>query len=77
MSIYIAQFTATHKIVQIAQSSIFIWQQESGEIDLEMLKVKIARESAIHFFGLVAGTTYPLVLRDITIQILKTEPFRG
>lgn len=77
MTTYIAQFTAKHRIIQIEQSSIFIWRQESGEIDDSMLENKIKRESAIHFYSLIAGSNYEIVNDDITITILKTTPFSG
>jgi hypothetical protein len=54
MTTYIAQFTAKHRLVQTKQNSIFIWQQESGEIDKTLLADKIKRESALHFYSLLA-----------------------
>lgn len=34
---------------------MFIWQQESCEIDNTLLQDKIKREAALHFYNLVAG----------------------
>ncbi|MEA1786583.1 GTP-binding protein LepA [Arenibacter sp. GZD96] len=77
MNTYIARFSATHNIVIVEQHSIFIWQQESGEVDIDMLKGKIARESAVHFFRLLIGDNYQISPQDIQVKILKTEAFRG
>lgn len=77
MNTYIAQFTAKHRIIQIEQNSIFTWRQESGEIDNVLLEDKIKRESAIHFYQLVAGKDYPVVPDDIRITVWKTLPFNG
>ena len=77
MALYIAQFTAKHRIIQIEENSIFIWQQESGDIDTSMLANKITRESSIHFFKLVAGKNYEIIPADISVTIWKTEPFAG
>ncbi len=77
MTIYIATYKAKHKIIQIEEHSCFTWKQESGEVDVEMVKGKIVRESSVHFFRLVAGTNYVVDLNDITVEILKTEPFKG
>ncbi|MFK7813583.1 MAG: GTP-binding protein LepA [Maribacter sp.] len=77
MTTYIAQFTAKHSIIQIEQNSIFTWQQESGEIDNTLLEDKIKRESAIHFYQLVAGKDYPVLQDDIQITVWKTLPFNG
>lgn len=77
MTIHIAQFTAKHPIIQIQQNSIFTWKQESGEIDMDLLKNKILRESAIHFFKLVAGANYPISTDELEVSIVKAEPFSG
>ncbi len=77
MTFYIAQFTAKHKIIQIEQNSVFIWKQESGDIDTSLLEDKICRESAIHFFQIVAGDSYPISKEDISVSVWKTEPFSG
>ncbi|QLG45386.1 GTP-binding protein LepA [Costertonia aggregata] len=77
MTTHIAHFCAKHKIIQIEQNSIFTWKQESGEIDVELLKDKILRENTVHFFRLVAGKNYPVSSDDIVIKILKAEPFDG
>jgi len=77
MTTYIAQFTAKHRIIQIEQNSIFTWRQESGEIDDDLLEDKIKRESAIHFYQLVAGNDYPVLQDDIYITVWKTLPFNG
>ena len=77
MTLYIAQFTAKHRIVQIEQNSVFTWRQESGEIDTDLLIDKIKRESSIHFFSMVAGKNYQVEPDDITITIWRAEPFSG
>ncbi|NHF58953.1 GTP-binding protein LepA [Flavobacteriaceae bacterium TP-CH-4] len=77
MTFYIAQFTAKHRVVQVEQNSIFIWKQESGDIDPSLLEDKILRESASHFFQMVAGDNYPIAKEDIAITVWKTEPFSG
>lgn len=77
MITYIAQFTAKHRIIQIEQNSIFTWRQESGEIDDSLLEDKIKRESAIHFYQLVAGKGYPVAQDDIRVTVWKTLPFNG
>lgn len=75
MTTYIAQFVAKHRIIQIEQNSIFTWRQESGDIDEALLADKIRRESAIHFYRLVAGTSYEITSEDISINVWKTIPF--
>ena len=77
MTTYIAEFKAAHKIIQIVQHSIFTWQQEGGEIDKDLLKGKIKRESSLHFYKLIAGTNYEVDPEDISIDIAKTAPFNG
>ncbi|WP_430907080.1 GTP-binding protein LepA [Maribacter sp. 2-571] len=77
MTFYIAQFTAKHRIIQLPQHSVFIWKQESGDVDLPLLKNKIKRESAVHFFQMVAGETYPIADEDISVSVEKTAPFSG
>lgn len=77
MTLYIAQFTAKHRIIQVEENSIFIWKQDSGEIDNTMLANKIKRESSIHFFNLVAGKNYEIDLDDITVTVWQVEPFSG
>jgi hypothetical protein len=77
MTTYIAQFTAKHKIIQVEQNSIFIWHQESGDIDISLLEDKIKRESAVHFYELMAGSNYPISLKDIAVSVWKTTPFNG
>ena len=77
MTTYIAEFKASHKLIQIKQHSIFTWQQEGGEIDKDLLEGKIKRESAMHFYKLLAGTNYKVSLEDISIEINRTEPFLG
>lgn len=74
---YIAHFTAKHRVVQIEQHSIFIWQQESGEVDKTLLANKIIRESSVHFFHLVAGENVSIVQDDISVTVRKTQPFSG
>ena len=77
MTTYIAQFCAKHKIIQTKQNSIFTWKQEGGEIDIDLLIGKIKRESAVHFYKLLAGEQYSISLEDITVEIDKTAPFYG
>lgn len=77
MTTYIAHFTAAHKIVQVKQNSIFTWQQEGGEVDLELLEGKIKRESSVHFYKLLAGDDFEVALEDIAVHISKTLPFYG
>lgn len=77
MTLYIAQFTAKHRIIQIEQNSIFTWRQESGEIDHDMLMDKIKRESSSHFYQLVAGENYEILQNDISVTVWKTMPFNG
>lgn len=77
MTTYIAQFTAKHRIIQVEQNSIFIWHQESGEIDNGLLEDKIKRESSKHFYQLVAGKNYEVLENDIRITVWKTLPFNG
>lgn len=77
MTTYIAQFTAKHRIIQIEQNSIFIWQQESGEIDHSLLEDKINRESYMHFYLLVAGQNYFVIQDDISVTVWKTMLFNG
>ncbi len=77
MTTYIAQFTARHRIIQIEQSSIFIWRQEGGEIDEALLADKIKRESSVYFYQLVAGKGYEIDLDDLSVTVWKSEPFKG
>tara|TARA_R110000868_G_scaffold45958_5_gene152197 strand:+ start:1884 stop:2117 length:234 start_codon:yes stop_codon:yes gene_type:complete len=77
MTTYIAVYKATHRIIQIEEHACFTWQQESGDIDMEMLSGKIKRERSIHFFNLVVTTDYPMELDDIKVVIEKSEVFRG
>lgn len=77
MTTYIAQFSAKHRIVQIQQNSIFTWRQEGGEIDESLLADKIKRESAVHFYQLMAGSSYEILFDDISVSIGKTIPFSG
>ena len=77
MITYIAEFTAVHKIVQIVHHSVFIWRQEGGEIDRDLLEGKIKRESSIHFYRLLAGKNYNVQLEDISVKINKTALFEG
>ncbi|MGI9545790.1 MAG: GTP-binding protein LepA, partial [Flavobacteriaceae bacterium] len=74
---YIAEFRAVHKIIQVVQHSVFTWKQEGGEIDIDLLVGKIKRESALHFYRLLAGDNYDVHMDDITIEINKTIPFNG
>ncbi len=74
---YIAQFTAQHRIIQVQQNTIFIWKQERGDVDVDFLAPKIIRESSIHFFRLVVGQNYEVIPEDITVTVLKIEPFNG
>ena len=77
MTTYIARFTAQHRLVQVEQHSIFIWQQESGEIDEALLSNKIIRESSVHFYRELSGTDYPLDMHDISVNLLSAVPFKG
>ncbi|MGB5238446.1 MAG: GTP-binding protein LepA, partial [Flavobacteriaceae bacterium] len=61
----------------IVQHSIFTWQQEGGEVDMDLLQGKIKRESAVYFYKLLAGKNYEVSPYDITIEINKTAPFSG
>lgn len=77
MTPHIAHFTARHRIVQVVQNSIFIWHQESGGVDPELLSEKICREAAIPFFRLLAGPGYPLEEKDIVVTVHRAEAFNG
>ena len=77
MTTYIAQFSARHRLIQVRQQSIFIWQQESGEIDRELLSGKIKREASQHFYRLLGGDSLEILLEDIDVQVEKTAPFNG
>ncbi|MGB6153327.1 MAG: GTP-binding protein LepA [Pricia sp.] len=77
MTTYIAHFTAKHRIVQVEQHSIFIWQQESGEIDKILLSEKIKREASVHFFRLVIGDLHNVGLEDLSVKVWKAIPFSG
>ena len=77
MNTYIAVYKATHRVIQIEEYSCFTWQQESGEIDLEMLSGKIKRERSVHFFNLQVSDNYPILLDDIKVTIEKSEVFKG
>lgn len=77
MVTYIAQFTAKHRVIQIEQRSVFIWRQESGDIDTSLLKDKIKRESSVHFYYMVAGKDYEVEKDDIDLTVWKTMPFSG
>ncbi|MUH37429.1 GTP-binding protein LepA [Zobellia amurskyensis] len=77
MTTYIAHFTAKHKVIPTEQNSIFIWQQESGEVDITLLEDKIKRESSVHFYGLATDTYTEVKQDDIKIVVFKTMPFSG
>ncbi|MGB7395695.1 MAG: GTP-binding protein LepA [Pricia sp.] len=77
MTTYIARFTAKHRNVKVEQHSIFIWQQESGEVDKTLLTNKIKRESSIHFYRLVDGDNQTISLEDISVVVNKALPFSG
>ena len=77
MTTYIAEFRAVHKLIQIIQHSVFTWKQEGGEIDSDLLQDKIKRESAVHFYKLMAGEHFEVSLDDISVEITKTAPFNG
>lgn len=77
MTTYIAQFIAKHVFIATKQHSIFIWQQESGEIDRELLENKIKREAALHFYRLESQEDSDIGLDDISVEVLKTMPFGG
>ena len=77
MTTYIAEFRASHKIIQIEQHSCFTWHQEGGEIDMELLGGKITRESSVHFFKLLAGGQYSVSPEDISVEVVQTDFFKG
>ena len=77
MTTYIAHFTANHSNIAVEQNSIFIWQQESGEVDTELLSGKIIRESAVHFYRLVTEEDYSISMDDISVIVQKAMPFSG
>ncbi|MBU2948320.1 GTP-binding protein LepA [Zobellia uliginosa] len=77
MTTYIAHFNAKHRMIPMEQNSIFIWQQESGDIDINLLEDKIKRESSIHFYSLVANDPIEVKQDDIDIFVFKTVPFSG
>ena len=77
MTTYIAEFRAVHKLIKIIQHSVFTWKQEGGEIDSDLLQGKIKRESAVHFYKLMAGEHFEVSLDDISVEITKTAPFNG
>ncbi len=55
MATNIVEFTAAHKNIHIEHHFCFIWHQEAGEIDLEMILRKIAMESSVHFSNMLTG----------------------
>lgn len=77
MTTYIAHFTAQHRLITVRQQSVFIWQQESGEIDEELLAEKIKKESALHFYRMIMGRQPEMSLGDIEVRIEKVQPFDG
>ncbi|CAM3425406.1 GTP-binding protein LepA [Zobellia roscoffensis] len=77
MTTYIAHFTAKHNVIPTEQNSIFIWRQESGEVDIKLLEDKIKRESSIHFYGLATDDQVEVKQDDININVFKTMPFSG
>lgn len=77
MTTYIAHFTAKHRLIPTEQNSVFIWQQESGEVDKTLLADKIKRESSVHFFNLTAGENRDVKEKDIAITVHKSFPFSG
>ena len=77
MTTYIAHFIAKHEQIPTEQNSIFTWQQESGEVDIKLLEDKIKRESALHFYGLVADSNTEVKQDNISIKVIKTMPFSG
>ena len=77
MTTYIARFRAVHETIQIVQHSCFTWQQESGEVDTELLSGKILRESSVHFYKMLGGKQHPVSITDINIEILAAERFNG
>lgn len=77
MTTYIALFEASHKIIQTVQRSCFIWQQARGDVDEDLLKGKIARESSQHYYQLLAGNKHDIRLQDIEVVISRVEVFNG
>ncbi|SHI47272.1 hypothetical protein [Pseudozobellia thermophila] len=77
MTTYIAKFIAKHASSETKQHSIFIWRQESGEIDTELLEDKIKREAAIPFYRLEHEDYHEIGTDEISVTVLKTMPFSG
>ena len=77
MATYIAEYVATHKIIQVEEHSCFIWNQDPGDIDVEMLIGKIIRESSIHFYKVLVGSKFNVAIEDISVDILQTQMFTG
>ena len=77
MATYIAEYVASHKIIQVEEHSCFIWNQDPGDIDVEMLIGKIIRESSIHFYKVLVGSKYSVAIEDISVGILQTQMFTG
>ncbi len=77
MTTYIAHFSAQHRLITVRQQSVFIWQQGGGEIDEELLAEKIKKESAVHFYRMIAGRQPAMELEDIEVRIEKVQPFDG
>ncbi|WP_209401294.1 GTP-binding protein LepA [Pseudozobellia sp. WGM2] len=77
MTTYIAKFIAKHVLSTTKQHSIFIWRQESGEIDTQLLENKIKREAAMPFYRLENDNSREVEAEEISVTILKTMPFSG
>ncbi|QWX84670.1 GTP-binding protein LepA [Cellulophaga sp. HaHaR_3_176] len=77
MMTYIALYKAKNQTTKTTEQSCFTWQQESGDIDTEMLTQKIKRERSLHYFNLMATEDYQTQLDDIIVTIEKTDVFRG
>jgi len=77
MTTYIAHFTAKHDQVNVEQHSVFIWQQESGEVDKTLLINKIKRESSIHFFRMASEKECIIEHDAISVRVRQALPFSG
>ena len=77
MTTYIALFTAKHDQINVEQHSVFIWQQESGEVDKTLLTNKIKRESSIHFFRMASEDERVIEEDAISVRVREALPFSG
>lgn len=77
MMTYIALYKAKNKATKAIERSCFTWQQESGDIDTELLTQKIKRERSLHYFNLASNDDEQVLLDDIVVTIEKTDVFKG